>query len=153
MLLLGDILLALYYPGGKLTLSQWPKACEEESEAQAQLTNIELPSQETLSDTLSTGSVDSGVGNSSRNSSSKLYQQDEQIEQSISELKELLVEAMDDLASPMDPLEQQRKRHYSDSNMTRYRKSEIRKKLGSVQPKALSDVSTQVEILEKHMIL
>ena len=250
MLLLGDILLALYYPGGKLTLSQRQNACEEEeSEDQAQLTNIELPSQEadtlqppststTDSDghqsasermrnpKLSTDSVDSGMGrNSSHNSSSKLLQQDDesvvgqnerlvQIEQSISELKQSFAKAMDDLAdqvksiklqsvdsngpsiaisestdhkasssslllesntgdaemeqdlntcpdmqatagsqpeaSPMDPLEQQRKRHYSDSNMTRYRKSEIRNKLGSVVPKALSEqinVSTQVEIL------
>ena len=34
-------------------------------------------------------------------------------------------------ASFMDESEQQRKRHYSDSKMTRYRKTEIRNKLGS----------------------
>ena len=216
MLLLRDILLALYCPGGKLTLSQRQNAYEEESEDQAQLTNIELPTQE--ADTLqspsasaidsddqqsasermrnlklSTDSVDSGMGrNSSYNSSSKLLQQDDecavgnysnerlvQTEQSISELKQLFAKAIDDLAdqvksiklqsvdsngpsiaisestdhkassssllresntgdaemeqdlntcpdmqatassqseaSPMDPLEQQRKRHFSDS--------------------------------------
>ena len=246
MLLLRDIPISLYYPGGKLTLSQRQNACEEESEAQAQLTNIELPTQEanTLQSTsasvtdsdgqqsaservrnpkLSTDSVDSGVGrNSSHNSSSKLLQQDDecavgqnerlvQIEQSISELKQSFAKAMDVLAEQvrsvklqsvgsngpsiaisestdhkasssslllesntgeaemkqdhytrsdtqatagsqseapsMDEPEQQRKRHYSDSKMTRYRKSEIRNKLGSVVPKALSEqinVSTQI---------
>ena len=249
MLLLRDIPISLYYPGGKLTLSQRQNAYEEESEAQAQLTNIELPTQEanTLPSTsasvtdsdgqqsaservrnpkLSTDSVDSGMGrNSSHNSSSKLLQQDDecavgqnerlvQIEQSISELKQSFAKAMDVLAEQVrsvklqsvgsnepsiaisestdhkasssslllesntgeaemkqdhythsdkqatagsqseapsiDEPEQQRKRHYSDSKMTRYRKSEIRNKLGSVVPKALSEqinVSTQVEIL------
>ena len=249
--LLRHIPIALYYPGGKLTLSQRQNACEEESEDQTQLTNIELPTQEadtlqppstSVTDSdghqsasermrnpkLSTDSVDSGMGrNSSHNSSSKLLQQDDecavghypnerlvQIEQSISELKESFSKALDDLAdqvrsiklqsvdsngpsiaisestdhkassssvllesntgeaemeqdlntppdmqatassqpeaSSMDESEQRRKRHYSDSKMTRYRKSEIRNKLGSVVPKALSEqinVSTQVEIL------
>ena len=236
----GETFKSLYCPGGKLTLSQRQNAYEEESEDQAQLTNIELPTQEadtlqspsasaTDSDDqqsasermrnpkLSTDSVDSGMGkNSSHNSSSKLLQQDDecavgqnerlvQIEQSISELKESFSKAIDNLAdqvkslkqqsvdscspngsssssllresntgetemeqdlstppdmqttagsqpeaSPMDESEQRRKRHYSDSNMTRYRKSEIRNKLGSVVPKALSEqinVSILVEIL------
>ena len=47
---------------------------------------------------------------------------------------------------PMDLPDQQRKRHYSDSDVTRYQRSEIRNKLGSVVRKSHSviDVSMQV---------
>lgn len=224
-------LVALNYPGGKLTLSKRQNACEEESDGQAQLTIPEPPStsvtdsdgdqsvsQKGRNSKLSTDSVDSGVGrNSSHNSLSKLSQQDDdrvvchdlnerllQMEQTILERKKSFAKEMDDLvdqvrsirlqsvnssspiglsntestnnqasssslilesdtgetemepdlktspdmqatpgaqseAFPMDPLEQQRTRHYSDSKMTRYRKTEIRNKLGSVVPKALSE--------------
>ena len=240
------------YPDGRLTLSKRQNAYEEESDDQAQLTNLEPSTQErdtpeppstqekdipeppstSVTDSdgdqsvsqkgrnskLSTDSVDSGVGrNSSHNSLSKLSQQDDdrvvchdlnerllQMEQTILERKKSFAKEMDDLvdqvrsirlqsvnssspiglsntestnnqasssslilesdtgetemepdlktspdmqATPgaqseaftMDPLEQQRTRHYSDSKMTRYRKTEIRNKLGSVVPKALSE--------------
>ena len=89
-------LLALYYPGGKLTLSKRQNACEEGSDDQAHLTNLEPStkerdtpeppstsvtdcdgdqsvSQKGRNSKLSTDSIDSGVGrNSSHNSSSKL---------------------------------------------------------------------------------
>ena len=237
-------LLALYYPGGKLTLSKRQNACEEGSDDQAHLTNLEPStkerdtpeppstsvtdcdgdqsvSQKGRNSKLSTDSIDSGVGrNSSHNSSSKLSHEcvvchdlNErllQMEQSILAKKESFVKEMDDLVKKMDDLvdlvrsirlqsvnssplglsitestnnqasssslllgsdtgetkmepdfktppdmqttpgtqseasfmdesEQQRKRHYSDSKMTRYRKTEIRNKLGSVVPKALSE--------------
>ena len=138
-----DIPLALYYLGGKLTPSKRQNACKKESDGQAQLTNLEPSTQElyilplaSVTDSggyqsektrrsLSTDSLDSGVSNSSQSSPSTLSQQD----------SEYAVE---------------RRRHYSDSKMTRYRKTEIRNKLGSVLPLAHSGqiyVSTQVEIL------
>ena len=74
---------------------------------------------------LSADSLDSGVSNSSHSSASKFSQQD-------------------------SGCAVKRQRKYSDSEMTRDRKSEIRKKLGSNERRARSEqihVSTQVEIL------
>ena len=45
---------------------------------------------------------------------------------------------------PMVTPEQQRKRHYSDSKMTRHRRSEIKNKLGTVVPKSHSVIDVSV---------
>lgn len=44
----------------------------------------------------------------------------------------------------MGPSEQQIKRHYSDSKMTRHRRSEIKNKLGTIVPKSHSVIDVSV---------